>query len=397
MRPLRFIFAVALSCTAMPAAGAQESLLPSAAWGLAPMFTMWHFDTPVSQSFGRVRDVNQMAAPFRARVVIGGHWNLDASGAFATSSVSIDSSGHTSTLSLAGLTDIKLRLSSAFMDDHLLVTAGVNAPTGTTGLNANQTSVLQVISAPALHMPVSALGAGSGGTLGVVAAREAAGWALAIGGSVEARAEYSAIEVALASGNSSTKVTPGAAFHMTLGADRAIGDARLSLALLGDKYSQDRVAFGSSIATGDTRYTLGTQETALARIDMALGGWREATGSLALRYRGAFTDGSGATVSGSNGSYAEASVGGVRGGPTGPGMIFGADARYHSGFTFSNALVAAANSAAGITVGVELPNPATVLRLALHAEYGHFDTGSATSNGFGLSLIGAIAARRNAQ
>lgn len=400
---------------------AQETLLPNTSWGLAPILSGWVFLTPIAQASGSVRGVAQVAVPFQVNARLGDRWTLDLSGAATKSTLLLDnksgsgsgsglggssgsgsgSSGGSGSglqqLDLTGMTDVKLRLSTT-VGSGLLVTGGLNLPTGTTGLSSAQTFVLQAIGAPALRFPVGSLGIGPGATLGFAGARESGEWALAVGASVEERAEYTPIEIALASGSSATKVTPGAALHVTAGADGPVGENRLSLLLVADAYTKDQLTVtGGGGTASTTSYRLGPQVTALARLDVAGAKWREAAASLSLRYRSQFSDGTGVSVAGSSGSYVEASFAGVHGGPTGRGFVFGVDARYHSGLTFTDALVGAAVSAAGITLGTELPAGATMVRLAMHAQYGQFDTGTTKTTGVGLQLIGAFAARREAR
>jgi hypothetical protein len=384
------------------AALAQESLLPSASWGLMPTVAAWHFSTPFAQSSGGVSDVLQVAIPFRAKLRLGDNWNADVSGAATNSRMQVasltSSSAGSRTLSLQGTTDVKLRLTGRLWSDHLLLTLGGNLPTGTTGLDADGTAVLQTVGAPALQMPVGALGLGPGGTVGLVTAVEAGGWALAIGGSVEKRSEYTPIELALTGGTSKTAITPGSAMHLTVGADHQLGSNRISLLVVADAYSKDLVATSTPVGAGpNSSYTLGPQVSAVMQLDLAGPSWREAAFNVAYRRRSEFKDASGANVAGSSGSYLEASLGGIKGGPTGSGFIFSIDARQHSGLKFTDALVGAQASVAGMTIGAEYPLGSTALRIALHGQYGVFDTGTTKSNGLGGQLVFVFGARREAQ
>lgn len=376
---------------------AQETLLPATSWGAAPIFSTWHFSTPIAQAAGAVTDVRQLALPLQVQFNLSDRWVLDFGGAAASSSVTVLGGGATHTLTLSGVSDVRVRVSGPIIGDAVRVTAGVNLPTGTVGLSSDETNVLQSIAAPALEMPVGALGLGLGGTLGLVAAREAGPWALAIGASAESRRAYTPIDLALAGAPSLMTLTPGSALHVTVGATRAVGESRLSLLAVADAYQKDALttANGSGQST-QVQYTLGPQVSAVGRLDLALSGWREASSTLAVRYRAPFSDANGASVSGSGGSYVEAAFTGVHGATTGLGLLLGTDARYQTGLPFTSALVGAAVSAIGATLGVELPLRATVLRLAARGQFAHFDTGAVQSNGIGLSLVAAIAARAGA-
>jgi hypothetical protein len=391
------LLAIAM-CGALSAARAQDVLLPSTSWGFVPVIAGWHFSTPIPQTSGAVADVAQVAVPFRVRVGLGGQWSMDLTGAYATSAVHLaktDTSGDKALL-LSGPTDLKLRATGPISGDALQMTFGLNIPTGTTKLTADQTSTLEAAGAPALHMPVAAYGTGLGGTVGVVSAIERGDWAFALGAAVEQRTEYTPIALALASGTSNTQVTPGTAIHFSLGADRVVGEGRLGLLLLGDLFSKDQVSLGSGgVTSGTTSYTLGPQVTAFAKFDFGGTNWRESGASIAARYRSAYTDATGAKVAGSDATYLEGSLGGVLGRAGGAGLILSADARWHSGMTFTDALVGAAATAAGVTIGFETSGGG--FRFALHPEYGSFSTGTTKTTGIGGSLTFSFAARRDAQ
>jgi hypothetical protein len=400
-------WAIALAmCASASSARAQEALLPSTGWGTGASLTGWHLNSPLPQSGGRLVDIAEFAVPFRLRTVWG-KFGIDLSGAGVagaahfTASKSSGSSGGDNgdrVVQIYGPTDLKLRLTGPVWGDHLLVTAGLNIPTGKIGLNADETTALQAISAPALRMPFASFGSGGGATLGLIRAFEGDEWAVAIGASVEQRSEYSAIALALSSGKAETKITPGTAAHVTLGVDRSIGESRLSALVVGDVFSKDRVQLtGSGTASESSDYQLGPQITAITSLDFGAAGWRESAMSVALRARSEFSDVTGAKVSGSSGTYIEAAIGGVRGGNYGAGLIIGVDARWHSGLKFTDALVGSAVTAVGVTLGVERAGESTLTRFFVHPQYGSFDTGTAKTTGLGVTLGFTVSARREAK
>ena len=169
----------------------------------------------------------------------------------------------------------------------------------------------------------------------------------------------------------------------------------MGLLVIGDVFSKDQVSVGSGGASTGTSYTLGPQLTALARFDFASSTWRESGASVAVRYRSAYTDATSAKVTGSDATYLEGTIGGVLGRAESTGLVLAADARWHSGMTFTNELVGAAVTAAGVTIGIESRGGG--FRFALHPEYGSFSTGSAKTTGFGGSIVFSFAARRGAQ
>lgn len=413
MRRATGVFVAAALCAASVPAGAQESLLPSTGWGTGLSLSAWHLSTPLAQSAGGLADVAEAAIPLSVRSMFG-RWSVDVSGAvvygaahYAASPPSgagsvpgqvANSAGGDRVVTVAGPTDVKLRVTGPLFGDALQLTAGLNLPTGKVGLTANETSALQVIGSPALRMPIAALGTGTGYTVGVLRSFSGDDWAVAVGASVEQRTEYSPIALVLASGSAETHITPGTAAHVTLGLDRVLGDARLSALLVADAFSKDKVrqtVTGAADQVGD--YTLGPQFTALTKLDFGASGWRERSVSLAVRQRSAFTDSAGARVAGSSATYVEGAIGGVMGGAYGAGLIVAADARWQSGMKFTDALVGAATTAVGVTLGVEKAGQSTLTRFFVHGQYGSFDTGTAKSNGIGATIGITVSGRREAK
>lgn len=402
----------AMSTAVSAPAGAQESLLPSTGWGTGFSLTAWHFQTALPQTAGGLADVAEAVVPFRVRSVFG-RFSVDVSAAGVYGAAHFTQNGSTSpsgqgnsggsggserVITLAGATDVKLRFNGPLFGDALQFTAGLNLPTGKVGLNADETSTLQVLGAPALRMPIAALGTGTGYTLGILHAFEGDDWAIAIGASVEQRSEYSPIALALAGGSAETRITPGTAAHVTLGIDRVLGDGRFSALLVGDLFSTDKVrqtVIGSPDQTAD--YKLGPQLTAFTKLDFGAAGWRESSLSLAVRRRSPFTDASGAGVAGSAATYVEGALGGVLGGTSGAGLIIAADARWQSGMKFTDAMVGAAATAVGVTLGVERAGSSTLTRFYVHGQYGAFDTGTTHSTGIGATLGVSVSALREAK
>lgn len=409
--------ALVLACAAVAArAAAQETLLPSTGGGAGISLSAWHFAKAIPQSGGGLADVAEVAIPFRVRSTFG-QWSLDLSGAGVAGAVHFTANtggsgsgggngnnggnngggGGDRATTLFGPTDIKLRLSGPVVGDAWLATIGLNLPTGKVGLSGDETNTLQALGAPALHMPIGSLGTGAGATVGLIRAFQGDDWALALGGSFEQRTEYSAVALALTDGKEETKVTPGTAIHATLGYDRTLGDTRWSGLLVADVFAKDKVALTGGTAPYATSYQLGPQLTATSQLEFGGGAWREASFNVAARYRSEFSDSTGTKVSGSSGTYFETSIGGVRGGATGMGLLVSADARWHSGLKFTDALVGSAVTAVGGTLGFERAGDATTTRFFVHGQFGSFDTGTIQTTGFGATIGFSIYGRREAR
>lgn len=379
---------------------AQEALLPTAGWGVGMGMSAWYFSESMPQAGGPLRGVAEFAVPFRVRAVFG-RWSMDLTGAGmfgAAAFIPPDSveNGEGRVVTLAGPTDIKLRIGGPIVGENLMLTLGLNIPTGKVGLTGDETNALQALGAPALRMPVASLGTGAGVTLGAVRAFDLGGWALALGASAEQRTEYSPIALALATGKSETQVAPGMAMHFTAGLDRPVGENRLSLLVVSDIFAKDELSISDDPAAA-TSYTLGPQLTALSRLEFAGKGWRSGELQLSARTRSQFSDADGAKVEGSGGTYIEGSLGGILGGEGRTGLILGTDFRMHSGLSFTDALVGAATTAAGLSIGWESPRDRSVFRFVLRGQYGTFDTGTTKATGMGVTIGMSVAARREAR
>lgn len=401
----RRLMTAALIVAAAAPARSQEALLPSTSWGFGPVISAWHFNVPVPQSGLAIADVAQVSFPIRVRTMFGGRWSLDLSGAYVADAIHMKGSGQNGGDSgddaklVSGPTDLKLRLIGPVLGDAYSLTLGLNLPVGLTKLDAEQAVAFQAVASPAFRMPIGSFGTGAGGTVGLVRAFERGDWAFAVGGSIEQRTEYSPLAVTIAGSAAETKVTPGTALHLTFGANKAVGEGEWSTLVVADVFTRDKVKLGALAGGGgtSTEYTLGPQLSASTRYEFGGAGWREGGAGLALRYRSPFSDASGSKVSGSGATYLEASIGGVRGGVGGMGLVIGADARWQSGLKFTDALVGAAATVAGVSLGVDLPLPGAVFRFALHPQYGTFDTGTTQFTGVGGSIVFSFAARREAR
>jgi hypothetical protein len=325
-------------------------------------------------------------------------WRADISGAGAFGAVHLTSpNGDERAISIAGPTDVRVRVTAPLLSDATLLTVGLNVPTGKVQLSADETTALQVLAAPALAMPLASFGTGTGFTVGILRALQGDGWALALGASAEKRSEYSPVALALSSGTSETKLTPGLAAHATMGFDRVLGQGRIGLLVVGDFFTKDEILITTAPTDTSNNYTLGPQVSVSTQYDFGAGGWRESSIGVGIRRRSTFADARGVKVDGSSGTYLEGALTGIRGGAEGAGLVIGADARYHSGMSFTEALVGAAVSAVGVTLGFEHAGQRSATRLTVRGSYGTFDTGKTRSTGMGVTLGLSIAARREAQ
>jgi hypothetical protein len=382
-------------------AGALASLMASTAGAqsirtvlVAPTYQSWTFEQAVPLDTLRVQDASQISAPFLVSLPFASRFAVSVSGAAFTSRISTAStSGDGDTRSLSGITDLRFRLTGPLIGDAVQFTLGVNAPTGNRGLSLAENDVLRVVAAPALGAQVAVPGVGLGGTVGIIAARMAGNWALALGLSAEHRGSYSPLDAVIAGRGARTELTPGAAVHLSLGADRAIGPHRLTIAVSGDLYGSDEVRSITGTAQQVDRYTLGPTGTATVALQVGGTGFRELSFRVSDRYRSAFSDANGASIAGSSGNYFEAGVTGVLGRAGGVGVLLGLDANQHTGLPVDEGFIGAGLTAGGVTVGLSVPTGTVEWRPTFRYSQGNLKTERLTTAMSSITVGLSLSAR----
>ena len=302
----------------------------------------------------RITRVQQFGLPVSAASPIGGSWRVDVTTLFARGTVTYTdgrAAGGTRNASLAGLSDLRVRASGRFLSDAVVMTIGVNAPTGRTALNNTQFSALRILAAPAMALGSSPVGGGPSGTLGVVYGRQALGWGLAFGASYEARGTYQPV-AALTAGAPSADFKPGGVIRASLGADRVVGPHRLSLAFAADVFADDKLR-GALASQQLTTVRLGPVLSADAQLQMSASGLRDLIVYSVYRWRAPFAR-DGQTVEQSAGHYLETGARAVRSLRPGRELVVSTDVRLHSGLGVDQGLPTAGVRSGGATVGVNL-------------------------------------------
>lgn len=340
-----------------------------------------------------VERATQFSVPFAVTYpFFGGRWTVDASGAWATGEVELrdpDAALGTSTYTLDGVTDVRVRATGRLVGDNVVLTLGGSIPTGTTSLDAEQLAALRVLAAPALGLQSPAVGLGPTVTAGVVLARQFGGWAWAGGASYEVRGEYNPVG-ALAAGLPEADYDPGDAVHLSLGTEGLVGEHGMTLTAGVDLFSRDALrAGGAGGALGEVRF--GPVFSADWTLRLGVRGFRELTLFVSDRYRTRY-ERDDAEVEGSDGNYLEAGVRAVR--PLGArtDLLLGLNLRHHTGLDVDDALATAATANGGVTVGLSRALGGLLVQPYLRGQLGTIDTGgesvSLSGVAFGVAFGG---------
>ena len=248
---------VGIGFAVAPATMLAQSVLDGSA-RLAPQYMSYDIGAPIGMR------VSQLAVPLAVVLPMARGMTIDIGTAWASSEVS----GGGTRSSIAGLTDTQLRASWTLGTDAVVLTAGMNLPTGRATVTEEQIDAAGLIGNDFLAFPISNMGTGFGGTGGVAVARPVGEWNVGIGGSLRYSGRYEPFEI----GGQRAQYEPGNEYRLRAGADRPLLGGRASvgatLAMFGDD-----AAGGTTYSTGNRYIVQGAWLGTLRGVDVAVAGW----------------------------------------------------------------------------------------------------------------------------
>ena len=256
---LRFLLPLVL---AAPVASAQS--IGDAGARLAPQFYSYSLDAPSNTK------ISELAIPLFVVVPISQSLSFDVGTAFAQSRVQQTTTGGQSTTStISGLTDTQIRANYVLGTDFVVLTAGVNLPTGRSTVAPNQLVAASLIGSDFLNFPVSNMGTGLGGTGGIAIARPLGDWNLGGGLSIRKSTEFTPVDPA---GGATLRYQPGNEYRARVGVDRAFGTGRITLGLTYSTFGDDNLA-GSVYNTGNRYLAQFSLDNTVGPGQFSLIGW----------------------------------------------------------------------------------------------------------------------------
>ena len=387
------LLAVSLMCMSPRLAAGQERLgAARITLTASPAFESWSFSSGglaqpslSGSSSVTLSSATQISIPLVISLpLFHDRWSLDLASGFASNKVSLASTDdelETDNYSLSGITDTKIRIRGKLAGESVLLTAAVNVPTGATELDSEELSALRVIAAPALNFQVPQLGAGGGGTVGLVFGRQFDNWAWALAGSYELRSGYTPIS--FASGIAAPDFNPGDVIHISLGGDGLVGQNGMSVALSADIFSEDELTSGGSAAPGSQ---LGPIFTAEWRMRFAAPRFQELSLSVVDRFRTPYKR-DGETVDGSSGNYVDIGLLAAHSASPRTTLTWEISARHHTGLKADSSIISAAVAGAGLRLSVahELRG-GTVVQPFAAVNFANFRNGDASGSATGITL-----------
>ncbi len=379
-----------LMLTVASAADAQERLVGARSIMLAPVFEMWSFSGDLRQPVDDgadsllIGDASQWSLPISVFIPMGARWSVDVAAAYASSEVTLGEGAEERTFSLAGPTDTRVRVTGRFANDNVLLTFGLNAPTGSTSLDNDEIAALRIVGAPAIGAQIPTLGTGLGGTAGVVFARPVGDWAWAFGASYEMRSEYAPL--AVVGGIAAPDFNPSDVVHVSLGTNGLVGRHEMTLGFSADLFAEDKLTLGTSGSVPATR--LGPIYTLEWEMRFAAPRFRELALSVVERYRSSYEQG-GDEVANSSGNYLDIGLRGATPIGTRTDLLLAVAGRHHTGLDSDHTLASAALASGIVSVGLAHSfSGGYVLQPFVRGQLGKVESGDAEADltGFGVGV-----------
>lgn len=196
---------------------------------MAPQFHAYEIKAPFNEK------VSEFSLPLFVIVPLMPALSIDVGTAFAT--VNFESANSSTKSTMSGLTDTQVRANYTFGQDLIVLTAGVNLPTGSATVRADQLEAVTRIGSDFLTFPVSGFGSGLGFTGGVAVAQPMGAWNLGFGASVRQSSEYEPFRDLA---GTARKYQPGPEYRARVGLDHAFGTGRMSFGLTLSKFGDDK-------------------------------------------------------------------------------------------------------------------------------------------------------------
>jgi hypothetical protein len=235
----------------------------------------------VSYTLGEPSNVTitEMAVPVFVYLPMGRSLTFDIGTAYAMANVKSTVSGQTRESKINGLTDTQIRATMNLGTDRVVLTAGLNVPTGKSTADTSEQMAAALIGNDFLVFPISSMGSGFGGTGGVALAAPMGSWNLGAGLSVRTGMPF---DPYIDDAGNKLRYTPGTEFRARLGLDHPFGTGRASLGFTYSKFGDDQ--FATSIYnTGDRLLSQGYISNSALGGDYVLSAWNlfRSSGTLA--------------------------------------------------------------------------------------------------------------------
>ncbi len=226
---MRLLLPLALAAVVAPPVRAQSVF--DSELRLAPQFIQYEIKAPNNEK------ISELAIPVFVSIPLGSRFTFDVGTSYARARVTTGSA----VSEINGLTDTQLRGNLTLGQDFIVLTGGVNLPTGQSTVTLDQATAAGRIGSDFLAFPISNMGTGLALTGGIAIARPIGDWNIGFGGAVRRSSEYEPFK-----GTTQTlRFRPGDEYRARLGVDRPVGDGRISLGVTYSAFGDDEA--GASV------------------------------------------------------------------------------------------------------------------------------------------------------
>ena len=253
---MRTLLPLALATVVAPTLSAQSVF--DSELRLAPQFMQYQIKSPSNET------ISELAVPVFVSIPFGPRFTFDVGTSYARAKVTTGS-----TLSeINGLTDTQLRGNLTLGTDFVVITGGVNLPTGRSSVTLDQLTAAGRIGSDFLAFPISNMGTGLATTGGIAIARPFGDWNFGFGGAVRRSSTYDPYNVP----GPTLRFTPGDEYRARVGVDRGLNNGRLSLGLTYSAFGKDD-AGGSVYNTGNRLIAQAVVTNSISGADVTLAGY----------------------------------------------------------------------------------------------------------------------------
>ena len=252
---MRKLLPLALAAVATSSAGAQSIF--DTELRLAPQFIQYELKSPNNEK------ISELAIPVFVTIPFGSRFTFDVGTSYARARVTTGSA----ISEISGLTDTQLRGNLTLGTDFVVLTGGVNLPTGQSTVSLDQLTAAGRIGSDFLAFPISNMGTGLATTGGIAIARPIGSWNIGFGGAFRRSSAYEPFNVP---GDTPLRFQPGNEVRARIGVDRGVGNGRVTLGVTYSAFADD--AAGNSVYNTGNRViaqTIISQQVAGADVTLA--------------------------------------------------------------------------------------------------------------------------------
>jgi hypothetical protein len=249
-----------------PALGAQGARV-------GPQFVNYTLSAPSNVQ------ISEMAIPIFAVLPVSSSFSLDVGTAYASATAKSTGGTQAISSSISGLTDTQIRATMNLGTDLVVLTAGVNIPTGRSTADTSEQAAAALIGNDFLVFPISSMGSGFGGTGGLALAKPFGDWNVGAGVSVRQSMPFNPYEDPT---GTKLRFAPGTETRARLGLDHSFGTGRAAIGFTYSSFGDDDFN-GSIYNTGNRFITQGSLSNSMWNGEYLLNAWNlfRSSGTLA--------------------------------------------------------------------------------------------------------------------